>query len=221
MRIYIMENKKIEWTKEVVQLANEIADVSKDIGIPGVGIVGKFAQDFYNRYLISRFNDFCKNAEIDEDLLLKIQSNENYSNCFYSVLETVRKTHSKIGLIVLALIYKDHWENSEIIIQTMRSFSEISDNAIIAFIELYESIPEGYPDFYMVLDKNNDPSHLDSNQLEKFDRQYQYAVELINRTIFLEAPILEVHSIKALRGLKIEYTDLYYQYCIEAKKYVK
>lgn len=217
----MMENKKIEWTKEVAQLASEIADVTKDIGIPGVGIIGKFAQEFYSRHLISRFNDFCKNAEIDEELIHKIQSNEDYSNCFYSVLETVRKTHSKLGLIVLALIYKDHWDNSEIIFQAIHSFSEISDNTIMAFIELYESIPEGYPEFYMVLDKNNDPTHLDSNQLKKFDRQYQYAVELINRTIFLEAPILEVHSIKALKGLKIEYTDLYYKYCVEAKNYIK
>lgn len=218
MRIYIMENKKIEWTKEVVQLASEIADVSKDIGIPGVGIVGKFAQDFYNRYLISRFNDFCKNAEIDEDLLLKIQSNENYSNCFYSVLETVRKTHSKIGLIVLALIYKDHWENSEIIIQSMHSFSEISDNTLIEFIELYETIPEDKTFFMLVL---NDPEYISPTMEKEFNRRYPYAVELINRNIFLEPPRMENYSWNAIMGLKTEYSDLYYKYCVEAKKYVK
>lgn len=206
-----MENEKIEWGMEAVQLASEIADATKDIGIPGIGIIGKFAQTFYNKYLIARFGNFCKNAQIDKDLLSKIQSDENYSNCLYSVLETVRKTHSNIGLTVLALIYKDYWNNSEIIIPAMRSFSEISDRTIFSFIELYESIPED-TDFLVFMEDENDG--------KVFHHLYRDAMELINRNIFLQSAGLHAYGNTAVQATKFDHTDLYYKYCVEAKKYI-
>lgn len=206
-----MENKKIEWGMEALQLANEIADATKDVGIPGIGIIGKFAQVFYNKHLVARFGNFCKNAKVDEDLISKIQNDENYSNCFYSVLETVRKTHSKIGLTVLALIYKDYWNNSEIIIPAMRSFSGISDNTILSFIELYESIPEEKN--YIFLMEGEGESKI-------FHHLYRDAVELINRNIFLQSSSMQAYDNAPIQGMKWDHTDLYYKYCIEAKKYI-
>ncbi len=206
-----MGNEKIEWGMEAVLLGSEIADVTKDIGIPGIGLIGKFAQTFYNKYLITRFGNFCKNAKIDYDLIKKIQNNENYSNCFYSVLETVRKTHSKLGLTAIALIYKDYWNNDEVLIPAMRSFSEISDRTILSFIELYESIPE---------DKN----YIELSEIENgekvFHHLYQDAVELINRNIFLQSAYTSINANMPIQGMKWGHTDLYYKYCINAKKYV-
>ncbi len=206
-----MENKKIEWGMEAVQLANEIADTTKDIGIPGIGIIGKFAQKFYNNYLVARFSNFCKNAQIDEDLISKIQNDENYSNCFYSVLETVRKTHSKIGLTVLALIYKDFWNNSEIIIPAMRSFSEISDSTILSFVELYESIPVDEDCIFLLVGEGDN---------KVFHHLYKDAVELINRNIFLQSAGMQPYGNAPIQGMKWEHTDLYYKYCIKANKYI-
>ncbi|MCC5609979.1 hypothetical protein LC612_25200 [Nostoc sp. CHAB 5834] len=206
-----MQNKKIEWGIEIAQLASEVADSAEGIGVPGLGLIGKFAQEFYNRHLIKRFSDFCKNAEIDEDIIEKIQEEENYSNCFYSVLETVRRTHSKLGLITLALLYKDYWNNEKVLIPAMRSFSEISDQVLLAFIELYESIPKDkdYVDLYEIKDGERLFHHL-----------YQEGVELIIRNIFLQSSHAAMHANGPIQGTRWEHTDLYYKYCIKARKFV-
>lgn len=97
-----MSNKKIEWGKEIAQTGSEIADAAKDVGIPGIGLLARFAQKLYDKYLQGRFERFIADAEVDDDFLDKITSDENYSNCFYAILETVRQTHSRLGLIALA-----------------------------------------------------------------------------------------------------------------------
>lgn len=206
-----MQNEKIEWGEEIAKLASEVSDVAGGTGVPGLSLIGKFAQRFYNRHLIKRFSNFCNNAEIDEELIEKIQKNENYSNCFYSVLETVRRTHSNLGLTTLALLYKDYWNDEKIIIPAMRSFSEISDQVLLAFIELYELIPEDkdYVDLYEVKDGKKVFHHL-----------YQEAVELINRNIFLQSAYASMHENAPIQGTKWEHTDLYYEYCIAARKFV-
>ena len=135
-----MNNKNIENFSILAQYANELA---KDSGVPGISLIGHFSQVFYNKYLASRFEKFAKDAEIDERMLNDILENENYSNYLYSALETVRRTHSKLGLIALALLYKDYWNNADILISAMRAFAEISNKQILSFVELYESIPEG------------------------------------------------------------------------------
>jgi hypothetical protein len=206
-----MQNERLEWGTEVIQFVSEVADTAGGLGVPGLGLIGKFAQVFYNRHLIKRFDDFCRNAEIDEDLIEKIQENEDYSNCFYSVLETVRRTHSSLGLATLALIYKDYWNDGEILIPAMRSLSEISDQVLIAFIELYESIPEDVD--YLYLHENKDGN-------EVFHHLYREAVELINRNIFLQSSSISMHSNAPIQGTKWAHTDLYYKYCRKAKNLV-
>ena len=206
-----MQNNKIEWGKEIAQFASEVSDTAQDIGIPGISLIGKFAQAFYAKHMKKRFEEFCKNSEIDEDLIQKIQNDENYSNCFYSVLETVRRTHSKIGLIVLALLYKDYWNDENILIPAMRSFAEISDNTINAFIELYESIPDGKD--YILLSETKDGENV-------FHHLYSEAVELINRNIFLQSAYTAMHANMPIQGTRFDHTDLYYKYCVKAKKRV-
>ena len=208
-----MQNeKKIEWGIEVVQLASEVVDATGGMGVPGINLFGKFAQNFYNRHLVKRFDDFCRNAEIDNRLIEQIQENENYSNCFYSLLETVRKTHSKLGLIVLALLYKDYWDNEKVLIPATRSFSEISDPVLLGFIELYKSIPKDkdYVDLYEMKDGERVFHHL-----------YPEGVELIIRNIFLQSSSSAMHANGPIQGTKWEYTDLYYKYCIKAVKYLQ
>ena len=144
-----MQEKKIEWSKEIIQTCSDLAGLSNDIGIPGIGLLAKFAQHFCDVHLQKRFVKFLSNAEIDNELINRITENENYSNGFYAALETIRQTHSKVGVIALALIYKDHWNNEVYLIGAMRAFSQVSDKALNAFISLYESIPSDKN--YMVL----------------------------------------------------------------------
>ncbi|NES99659.1 MAG: hypothetical protein F6K61_03615 [Sphaerospermopsis sp. SIO1G1] len=207
-----MQNKKIEWGMEIVQLTGEFADATGGNGIPGIGLIGKFAQVFYNHHLMKRFSDFCQNAEIDEELIEQIQEQENYSNYFYSVLETVRRTHSKLGLTSIALLYKDYWNNEKVLIPAMRSFSEISDQVLLAFIELYESIPNDKD--YLVLNEIKDGEPI-------FHHLYPEGVELIIRNIFLQSSHAAMHNNGPIQGTKWEHTDLYYKYCIKAIKFVE
>ena len=89
-----MDKKKlIEISTECFQYANELA---KDSGVPGIGLVGYFSQHFFDIYLRSRFQEFVDAVGIDVEFLNKVVEDENYSNCLYSALETVRRTHSKI-----------------------------------------------------------------------------------------------------------------------------
>lgn len=206
-----MENEKISWSIEAIQLTNELAGMAKDIGVPGIGLVGRFTQHFYSKYLLSRFDKFARDANLDEELLEKLLKNESYSNCFYSVLETVRRTHSQLGLIVLALIYKDYWNDPDIIVPAMSSFSEISDSTINAFIELYDSIPE---------DKNYLELHLIIDGEKVFHNRYKEAVELINRNIFIQSAYSGMAANMPIQGMKWDNTEMYYKYCTEAKKIV-
>ena len=109
----------IDASTELAQYANELA---KDSGVPGIGLVGHFCHIFFDKYLESRFKKFLEDASVDEAFLCRIMKNEDYSNCLYSSLETIRRTHSKIGLAVLALIYKDYWNKPDFLISAMRAY---------------------------------------------------------------------------------------------------
>jgi hypothetical protein len=92
-------NDKIEWGKEIAQTGNDIAEIGRDVGVPGIGLLARFAQHFYNVHLQKRFEKFVSEADIDSQMIEDISSDETYSNCFYSILESVRRTHSTIGAL--------------------------------------------------------------------------------------------------------------------------
>ena len=96
-----MTDKKIEWGKEIVQTGSDVAGLATDTGIPGVGLLAKFAQRFYDKHLQKRFQKFISDAEIDKEMIDRITEDESYSNYLYATLETVRQTHSKVGLVTL------------------------------------------------------------------------------------------------------------------------
>ncbi|MCW2473251.1 hypothetical protein [Candidatus Symbiopectobacterium sp. NZEC151] len=203
-----MENKNIEWGKEIVQVGSDVAGLAKDVGIPGVGLVARFIQHFYDTQLQKRFEKFISDAEIDEELLSKISKSETYSNCFYGILETVRQTHSRIGLIALALIYKERWNDETYLIAAMQAFSQVSDATIDAFISLYESIPED--DNHLILKiQNGDEGH--------FHNFYNEAVELIRRNFFVMSSGASMYANGPVQGMKWDHTDSYYAYCKSAK----
>lgn len=204
-----MDKKKlIEMSKECLQYANELA---KDSGVPGIGLVGYFSQHFFDVYLRSRFQEFIDVAGVDVDFLNKIVDDENCSNCLYSALETVRRTHSKIGLAVLALIYKDHWNDSDFLIPAVRSFAEISDNTIETFVKLYDSIPE--EDGFLELTVRKDGERL-------FHPDYNEAVELINRNIFVQTSYTGMAQNMPIQGMIWDHTKEYYRYCKDAIAFV-
>lgn len=203
-----MSEKKIQWGKEIAQTGSDIADLSKDVGIPGIGLVARFAQHFYDKHLQKRFERFVSEAELDQELIDKILSDESYSNCFYAVLETVRQTHSKIGVGALALIYRDHWRDEGYLIGAMQSFSQISDKTIEAFLVLYDAIPAEQNYLTLSVQKNGE-GH--------FHDYYNEAVELIRRNFFVMSTGASMHANGPVQGMKWEHTDSYYDYCKAAK----
>lgn len=204
-----MDKKKLmEMSTECLQYANELA---KDSGVPGIGLVGYFSQHFFDVYLRSRFQEFIDVAGVDVGFLNKIVDDENCSNCLYSALETVRRTHSKIGLAVLALIYKDHWNDSDFLIPAVRSFAEISDNTIKTFVKLYDSIPE--EDGFLELTVRKDGERL-------FHPDYNEAVELINRNIFVQTSYTGMAQNMPIQGMIWDHTKEYYRYCKDAIAFV-
>jgi hypothetical protein len=203
-----MSSDKIEWGKEIVQAGSDIAELSKDAGLPGVGLIARFAQLFYDKHLQRRFERFVSEAEINQELIDKIISDETYSNCFYAVLETVRQTHSRIGLGALALIYHDRWDDESYLIGAMYSFSQISDKTIEAFLLLYESIPEGQNYISLEMHKNG---------YCHFHDLYNEAVELIRRNFFVMTSGVKVYANYPAQGMKWAHSESYYQYCQNAK----
>ena len=203
-----MNSNSIEWGKEIVQFGSDIAGLTKDVGIPGVGLLARFGQHFYEKHLQQRFEKFVSDAEIDQELLSKIISDETYSNCFYAVLEAVRQTHSKIGLVALALIYHDYWNNEAFLIGAMYSFSQISDQSIEAFIALYESIPadQDYLDLCV---------HKDGERY--FSDLYNEAIELIRRNFLAMTAGTMVAANYPIQGMKYSLSKVYYEYCQKAK----
>jgi len=77
-----MQDKKIEWGKEIVQAGSDVATLAKDVGIPGIGLLAKFAQRFYDKHLQKRFEKFLADAEVGEEMINKISADENYSKRF-------------------------------------------------------------------------------------------------------------------------------------------
>ena len=202
-----MQNKKIEWGKELVQAGSDVAALAKDVGIPGVGLLARFAQHFYDKHLHKRFEKFVSDAEIDEDFISKVSADETFSNCFYGILETVRQTHSKIALVALALVYKDHWNDEPYLIAAMQAFAQVSDATISAFISLYESIPKDKNYLFLEVRKG-DESH--------FHSLYGEAVELISRKFFVMSVGGGIHANGPAQGMKWDHTDSYCAYCKSA-----
>ena len=138
----------------------------------------------------------------------RISADENYSNYLYATLETVRQTHSKIGLVVLALIYKDHWNNEAYLITAMRAFSQVSDRTLDAFISLYEAIPTDQ-NYIILKTQKEDETH--------FHDLYNEAVELIGRNFFVISTGADMKANGPIQGMKWDHTDSYYDYCRAAK----
>lgn len=203
-----MSKKNLEWGKEIVQAGSDIAGLAQDVGVPGIGLLAKFAQHFYDRHLQKRFEKFVSDAELDEELLRRITDDETYSNCFYGMLETVRQTHSKIALVALALIYKEHWNYEPYLIAATQAFWQMSDRTIHAFIELYESIPEGRN--YLTLSVQEDGEG-------QFHESYNEAVELIRRNFFVMSNGAGMHRNGPVQGMMWEHTASYYSYCKAAQ----
>ncbi len=199
-----MDRSKIEWGKEIAQTGSEVAELAKDVGVPGIGLIARFAHTFYEKHLQNRFEKFISDTGIDEAFIEKVISDENYANFLYATLETIRQTHSKAGLIALSLIYKDKWNDEAYLIHALHSFSQISDASINAFISLYESIPENQN--YLVL-------KVKKGEVHDFHDHYDEAIELIKRNFFVMSTGMEMWANGPVQGMKWTHTDSYYSYC--------
>lgn len=206
-----MSNKRIEWGKEIAQAGNDVAELAKDAGVPGIGLLATFAQHFYEQHLQKRFSKFLSDAEVDQEMIGKILADENYANHFYAALETVRQTHSKIGVAALALIYKDHWNDEVYLIAATRAFSQVSDRTLEAFLSLYESIQP---------DKNYLELRIRKGDEDYFHDLYNEGVELIGRNFFVLSSGASMVANGPIQGMKWAHTDSYYQYCRAAKAHV-
>lgn len=180
-----MSNKRIEWGQELISSANELSEA----GVPGIGLLGKFAQSFCDRRLKKRFEKFLEEAHVDNDFIEEILANEEYSDCLYGTLETVRRTHLKLGLSALARIYHQYWKDPRKIIPATRALAEISDAVVLAFVRLYREIepPKGFlvlyyakgeeryfhEDYAEAVDRSDWQKHLSA--IVVFKRRGQYA----------------------------------------------
>jgi hypothetical protein len=99
----MVKKSTLETVKDAIQGVAEVASV------PGSGLVVLGAQQVFDAILRKRFDAFLRNANVDQHMLDTIASDETHSTHLYAALETVRQTHSKLGLIALALMYRDHW----------------------------------------------------------------------------------------------------------------
>ena len=206
-----MSNKKIECAKEIAQTVSDVAELAKDAGVPGIGLLATFTQNFYKQHLNKRFSKFLSDAAIDHGMVEKILENEDYTNHFYAVLETVRQTHSRIGVVALALIYKDHWNDEDYLVAAMRAFSQVSDRTLKAFMSLYDSIGA---------DKNYLELRVRKGDEDHFHDLYNEAVELIGRNFFVLSSSAIMHANGPIQGMKWTHTESYYSYCLKATEYV-
>ena len=89
----------------------------------------------------------------------------------------------------------------------MRTFAEISDNTIRAFIALYESVSpkDGVMDLSDIKVKDGD-----------FYSGYKEGVELINRNFFLQTTCMRLGNNSPIQGTIWKNTEIYYKYCKEA-----
>lgn len=200
-----MDLKK-DFIERITVLA-ETLNEAKEYGVPGISLASFISKEFYSIYLEKRFNDFIKNAEIDHSFILKICNNDSYFDCFFATLETIRQTHSKLGLIALALVYKDHPVDEEYLINALHAFSQISDKTINSFITLYEEIPDGQD--YLVLHKKEGDDLV-------FHTLYSDAVELIRRNFFVLSGGASHYANGPVKGMRWTHTKSYYDYCKQA-----
>lgn len=205
-----MNNKKIARGMDVVQAGSDLSQLAQETGVPGVGLLGRFAQHFYQRHLQKRFETFASEAAVDQSMIDMILSDENYSNYFYATLETVRQTHSKVGLAALALIYKEHWNDEDYLMAATRAFSQVSDKTLNAFISLYDSIPQDSATLELRVKARGDEY--------VFHNLYNEAVELIARNFFVLSTGATMHANGPVQAMKWEHTDSYYAYCVKAKQ---
>lgn len=75
-----VSNKKIELVKEIVQAGSDVAELATDAGVPGIGLMVIFVQGFYERHLQKRFAKFLSDAKVDQAMIDKILSDENYAS---------------------------------------------------------------------------------------------------------------------------------------------
>jgi hypothetical protein len=102
-----MNSNSIEWGKEIVQAGSNITEIAKDVGIPGVGSPACFSQNFYEKHLQQRFEKFLSYAEIDQESVDNIMSDEACSNCFnenfgYRTITVERPLRDAEGNVVLS-----------------------------------------------------------------------------------------------------------------------
>lgn len=204
-----MKKDKFEKSLKALEASSEVAEAVAGLGIPVVGTLVGFAKLFYDNFLQKRFVKFLAEAEVDQNFIEQICNKEKYATCFYAALETVRHTHSKIGVSALALIYHDHWDDESFLISAVESFSRISDKAIDAFITLYEELPA-------------DRHYLDLIVLEGEERLfhplYNEAVELIRRNFFVMTRASGGMTPNGpIQGMAGDHTKSYYDYCVAAK----
>ena len=197
----------IDFIFDVGDKAVDTLNEANNTNLLGLGLIAGFCGIFYTKYLANRFRKFVDDAEVDYELIQKINKSESYSNCFYAILETVRQTNSKIGLTALALIYKDHNEDQSYIMSAAQAFSQISDDTLRAFVTLYECIPPERN--HLILKTMKDGEAV-------FDPHYNEAVELIRRNFFVSSEGPSSYANGPIQGMKWLHTESYYRYCKEA-----
>ncbi len=178
--------------------------------IPGLDMLAQFMQEHNNNYLCEKLRKFCATAELDPEFIVEVVKNEDQASCLFAAIDTTLHSHSKLGLIALALIYKNHWNNPDFLIPATTAFYKVSNVTLIAFIELYEGIDQdkGYLELLVKVDG-----------VRQFHPKYNEAVELIRRNFFVQTICASNYENAPMQGMKWDHTEKYYDYCVLAKSY--
>ena len=121
-------------TKESLTTVTDIGiDVLSD-GTPIISPIYKLFQAGQQAFIQNRINRFVKDALIEQATLEKIIHDEDYTNVLFLSLDVVSRTTCKIAIASLALIYKNHNENT----LYTTNFTELLSYQASAFLKLPE-----------------------------------------------------------------------------------
>ncbi|MFL9533416.1 hypothetical protein ACKEPO_17195 [Acinetobacter baumannii] len=193
-----------------------VTDVGIEVlsdGTPIVSPIYKLFKAGQHAFIQNRINNFVKAANIEHSILEKIIDDEDYTNILFLSLDVVSRTTCKIAIASLALIYKNHKENTQFIKRSLRAFKEIDDLTLSVFEKIYEEYSDTSEALHFTEEKEGGLY---------FINEYDEVLDLINRGFFSQVASSKhiTTKFRPLPAIKNSSTDVFYETIQEAKKLI-
>lgn len=115
---------------------DELLGIALD-DLPFIRSVKKICEAGYRHHLEEKVDMFLVNAISDENFVDSLEINQNLKNILFEALEAVRRTHSKIAVLTIALIFKAYHSKPDFLVPALRDFAELDDLTLKFFHKLY------------------------------------------------------------------------------------